>query len=246
MALIKKGSRGGGVVTVQNALNKLFKSKLNSDGIFGSKTDKAVRGFQKKSKLGVDGVVGPNTLKKLKLTSKDLSGKTEKKVKLKKINISYSVPQYKQPAKMSCWAVAIAMMVSWKKRISISGETIAEVLGYQKEFTTNGMHAEDTKVFRAWGMGWEAPMCYSVQGFADMMKRSGPVWIAGNPNAPHVQVIVAMKGDGTPEKTIFTIHDPADGLRFNQSFKKAMGVMEAMITHPEHVKMKKPIYVAHF
>lgn len=45
---------------MQNALNKLGYG-LVADGIFGAKTEAAVRDFQKKNKLGVDGIVGPQT-----------------------------------------------------------------------------------------------------------------------------------------------------------------------------------------
>lgn len=246
MALFKKGSKGPPVKAIQAALKKLAKAKIKEDGIFGPKTDAAVRAFQTEAKLKADGIVGPKTARALKLKPKDLDNKGGDAPKPKPISISYPVPKLKQPTTMSCWATAIAMMVSWKKHMSIAPESIAEVLGYTKEFKSGGLHPEDTKVFRAWGMKWEPPMCYSVQGFADLMKRHGPMWVAGNPKAPHVRVLIAMKGDGTPDKTNFTINDPAGGRRYKQSFKKVMGNMEALGASPAEMKMKKPIYVAHF
>lgn len=45
---------------MQNALNKLGYG-LVADGIFGAKTEAAVKDFQKKNKLDVDGIVGPKT-----------------------------------------------------------------------------------------------------------------------------------------------------------------------------------------
>jgi len=35
------------------------------DGIFGPKTESAVKAFQKKVKIGVDGIVGPKTWEKM-------------------------------------------------------------------------------------------------------------------------------------------------------------------------------------
>lgn len=246
MKLFKKGSKGSAVEAIQTALKKISKAKIKVDGIFGPKTEKAVRDFQSGAKLKSDGIVGPKSSKALKLKREDLTEKTAKSPKPKPISISYTVPKIKQPTSMSCWATAIAMMVSWKKHMSIAPETIADVLGYTKEFKSGGLHPEDTKVFKAWGMKWEPPICYTVQGFADLMIRRGPMWVAGNPKAPHVRVLIAMKGDGTADGTNFTINDPAGGRRYKQSFKKVMGNMEELGGSPDEMKMKRPIYVAHF
>lgn len=61
MTTLKNGSRGNEVKTLQEALNKAGNYGLATDGIFGAKTDAAVKDFQRKNKLGVDGIVGPQT-----------------------------------------------------------------------------------------------------------------------------------------------------------------------------------------
>ena len=61
MQTLKNGSKGTDVKTLQEALNKAGGYGLATDGIFGAKTEAAVRDFQKKNKLGVDGIVGPQT-----------------------------------------------------------------------------------------------------------------------------------------------------------------------------------------
>lgn len=55
MDVLKKGSKGPSVVTLQEFL------KLTADGIFGPKTESAVKSYQKKNGLIPDGVVGPKT-----------------------------------------------------------------------------------------------------------------------------------------------------------------------------------------
>ena len=71
---IKLGARGAAVKTAQERLNAHGAAlRLVVDGIFGPKTDAAVRAFQKASKLTVDGIVGPNTWKALKAAPKPLS-----------------------------------------------------------------------------------------------------------------------------------------------------------------------------
>lgn len=58
---LKKGSNSGYVKTVQILLNKYNKAGLVEDGGFGSKTDAAVRAYQKSRGIGVDGIVGIKT-----------------------------------------------------------------------------------------------------------------------------------------------------------------------------------------
>lgn len=63
-ATIKYGSRGSDVSNLQSTLNGLGYN-LSVDGIFGNKTQAAVRDFQSKNGLSVDGIVGVNTWGKL-------------------------------------------------------------------------------------------------------------------------------------------------------------------------------------
>lgn len=58
---LRKGSNSGYVKTVQILLNKYNKAGLVEDGDFGSKTDTAVRAYQKSRGIGVDGIVGIKT-----------------------------------------------------------------------------------------------------------------------------------------------------------------------------------------
>lgn len=57
--------RGGDVKALQSVLNATGYSCGTADGIFGSKTTKAVKKFQAASKLTADGVVGKKTWEKL-------------------------------------------------------------------------------------------------------------------------------------------------------------------------------------
>ena len=58
--LLKKGSTGAGVLTLQRRLRERG-WKLDADGEFGAVTDRVVRGFQADKQLEVDGEVGPRT-----------------------------------------------------------------------------------------------------------------------------------------------------------------------------------------
>lgn len=63
--LIKMGSRGSEVYTIQTKLKNWGYTTANPDGVFGSKTRDAVMYFQRKNGLVADGVVGYWTLSKL-------------------------------------------------------------------------------------------------------------------------------------------------------------------------------------
>ena len=58
---LRHGMSGDEVREVQQALISLGYLKGTADGVFGNKTENAVRKFQKKNKLSVDGLVGSKT-----------------------------------------------------------------------------------------------------------------------------------------------------------------------------------------
>ena len=62
MRNLKKGCQGEDVRALQILLNVRGYSCGNADGIFGSRTDKAVRECQRKNGLTEDGIAGPDTM----------------------------------------------------------------------------------------------------------------------------------------------------------------------------------------
>ena len=64
---LKKGSKGSNVKTLQELLNQLniVTPALELDGDFGSKTEAAVKTFQKKAGIEVDGIYGEESHKAL-------------------------------------------------------------------------------------------------------------------------------------------------------------------------------------
>jgi hypothetical protein len=69
--MLRNGSRGGHVSTLQAALNRFLATRglpaLGTDGIFGNQTERAVRIFQQARGLATDGIVGPRTWAMLSL-----------------------------------------------------------------------------------------------------------------------------------------------------------------------------------
>lgn len=67
-AVIKQGSSGQTVKTIQTKLKRWGYYTGSVDGIFGSQTKKAVMYFQRKNGLAADGIVGSATAKALGIT----------------------------------------------------------------------------------------------------------------------------------------------------------------------------------
>lgn len=61
----RQGDSGSAVTTIQTKLKRWGYFDGPVDGVYGSKTSKAVRSFQRKNGLTADGVAGPATLKAL-------------------------------------------------------------------------------------------------------------------------------------------------------------------------------------
>lgn len=76
MKVLKLGSKGEEVEDLQLYL------KIKVDGVFGPKTEEAVKKFQRENKLTPDGIVGPKTWNAMGFISTDISETTQTKEKL--------------------------------------------------------------------------------------------------------------------------------------------------------------------
>lgn len=75
-ATYKRGSQGETVKKIQANLIKWGYLSGSADGVFGPKTEQAVKRFQRKNGLTADGIVGKRTLAALGITVKATSGQT--------------------------------------------------------------------------------------------------------------------------------------------------------------------------
>ena len=72
---LRYGMTGDEVTQLQNALIEQGYLKGSADGVYGTKTENAVRAFQKKNRLHADGIAGENTQSALFSKRKAASGK---------------------------------------------------------------------------------------------------------------------------------------------------------------------------
>ena len=63
--MLKTGSSGDEVTELQSRLAAAGFDPGRADGVFGAKTDAALRAFQEKARIAPDGICGPQTLKML-------------------------------------------------------------------------------------------------------------------------------------------------------------------------------------
>ncbi len=170
------------------------------------------------------------------------------------IDIVYDVQLVPQRTGMSCWAAGTAMLVGWRDRVSIDPEEIAAGIDYWAQYRNAGLDANDTTMFAAWGLETEPPQTYTVQGLVDLLAYYGPLWVATAEPGPHIRVISAIQGDGTPDGTVLTIYDPWQrGMRrfrmpnpgsiytetFSEFMRKQNELAERELNEPA------PLYLAH-
>lgn len=81
-ALSKRGSRGTEVRNIQSRLSKWGYNPGAVDGIYGAKTEAAVKRFQRNNGLTPDGIAGPATLAKIGLPTGSSSSSYQSNVNL--------------------------------------------------------------------------------------------------------------------------------------------------------------------
>ena len=147
-----------------------------------------------------------------------------------------------QMTNMSCWAASIAMILGWKKRMSIPDEVIAKNPGGKSYMTSyqNGLDPNDKRILTANGFEIDAPQCYTVEAITQLLKSKGPLWVATWAPGPHIRVVTGILGN-----TVY-INDPAPvgkGSQYTKSFAQFFGSMENLGAREQN--QKAPVYVAY-
>ena len=120
-----------------------------------------------------------------------------------------------QPTGLSCWATAGAMVLGWYNQQSITPDTVAQIAG---RTTKLGIYPNEHCPFGTdIGLVCEAPQCYTIDGFRNLLENYGPLWVgvlAQFPSGPggHAVVVTGMYSDGAPDgsDTYIRVTDPWD------------------------------------
>ncbi len=156
--------------------------------------------------------------------------------------VDYTVPDAEridilaQPSKMTCWATVFTMLYGWKKQMSMTIDTALGDVGdkWRKKFQDDMdrlkkgqpeaglLPSEKKDLVAAAGLIAEPPMNPSIKGWENLLRSYGPLWVTtdeapGKAWAIHARLITAIKGDGTPAGTKFSIIDPAGGRQYTES-----------------------------
>lgn len=187
MDTIRRGTKAPQVKLAQRLVNLRVapRPKIKEDGIFGPKTDAAIRQFQASKGVISNGIVDANTWRSLGVTN----------------DISQRVKLYGQPTDMTCWSAAATMLLGIAMSVGPGSAATGPKGGLKPSFSNVKNFAD------SYGLHMHAPQCWAVPGIANLLRR-GPVWVAGWVPFGHAVVYGAIHGDGTPEGTLIVIYDP--------------------------------------
>ena len=229
LPILKTGSRGDLVADLQRKLNHELKLRppLADDGKFGTKTDRALKQFQRSEWLVVDGDMGPCTYHAL------YGHETYTPI------LHKSVPFISQPDSSTCWAAATAMMTNGTVA-GVTSKTPSDMYsvsgGLFNESDTNAAVAAGNRFGRVHGLRCNAPQSWTVMSLRAALRR-GPLmfdmlwspsdYASGAGSAGHMIVVTGIRGDddGSGRGTTLRIHDPwppGRGARYSVGYQKWM------------------------
>ena len=146
----------------------------------------------------------------------------------KEISEFVDVPPMMQRTPMGCWATVYAMMKSWCDNLEWSvgdavGELGEEYVSYFVEDTGLPGGAEIVFVQDA-QMVAEPPANYTLEAYADMLRRYGPLWVTmGDGLSSHAIVLIGVYADSLDhtleayKESVLVFIDPEDGTYLRMS-----------------------------
>lgn len=116
------------------------------------------------------------------------------------MGVSYNVPLIPQSRPTSCWAAAMAMIVSYGEQASYTDDSIAQAVGLSLDSSYG------------WNMIYRAAQqfnfqsipsaCYTGDAWVGYLQRYGPIWLVETGNPSHAVVVTG--GDGST----FNLNNP--------------------------------------
>ncbi|MFA0963855.1 papain-like cysteine protease family protein [Roseivirga sp. BDSF3-8] len=134
--------------------------------------------------------------------------------------VAGTVSPLRQPNSMACWATVTTILYNWKMN---AGHSIDHVLGtigqpYLQMFQNGqGLPGSMKEQFlNDAGLEFEYPQSFSIEGWEQLLRNYGPVWVTTDEDpsdkfAIHARVLFGIQGDGTSDGTQMRFVDPANG-----------------------------------
>jgi len=110
---------------------------------------------------------------------------------------SFPVHLVPQPDKNACWAAAMAMLLSWRRKASFSPESLAEEVGASLASSYGWELLEAVKQrygFEQIQQPSNASLYHAPGQWADWLASFGPLWVV-IVGAPHAVVVSGIRGD---------------------------------------------------
>lgn len=210
---LRHGSRGEFVRELQHSLNAKLRPSpnLGVDGVFGPKTQKAVRRYQEANWLAFsmtvpkkrqDGIVGACTWSALK--------DWDRYVILHRVRL---VPQWTD---YTCWSASTAMLKGLVMCVDSAG-----VHGRGGGLLNDSELDDPVNVrrfARFHGLTMLPGQSWTPDGLASLLRSHGPLmintlwdvdrYVAGRGSSGHMRIIAGIRGDGTPKGTSIRLYDP--------------------------------------
>lgn len=136
--VLGKGSKGSEVTELQKKLNQLGYSVGTADGKFGTKTQTAVKNFQKEHGLKVDGLAGTSTINELKRLTGQSTNASGKAVGQKNIDANLLARCVNAEARGEPYLgqVAVAAVIINRMSDPAFPKTIADIIYQPRAFSS--------------------------------------------------------------------------------------------------------------
>jgi hypothetical protein len=197
MLILSLGVTDAQVSYLQHLLNHALRSTpgrvpLSEDGVFGQKTDTAVRLFQSsyrgsEGRLKLDGIVGPKTWRALGLVNE----------------VSHNLPRVGQNTMMSCWVVSAGLAT----------RRMASIVPATAKFLADGGLVPSRDNLQAFANELRMQLLPGVPLIVDQLfgpLQRGPILMVGRkPAGLHAVVISAYYGGIERTTKMIQIHNPS-------------------------------------
>lgn len=132
--------------------------------------------------------------------------------RLQPSSIYYPVPLIPQPDKLSCWAGSMAMLVSYRRQVSVSPESLAWEVGRSLRTSYGWDLLEEVKNHFGFQDVWLPPASLypSPAQWYSWLAWYGPLWVTTVGAPSHAIIVDGIWGDFTPSGTWVHVLNPWD------------------------------------